>query len=402
MDLKNKKTSNFLQKDLVLTINRDGSIVKYNNLCEKTFGYNKESALSHSFFDLLVPRRHLKIWEKTLNSAINEGSIKDFKLPISTQSGHELMVSWSSFPVKDDNDKVVDISIVGRFISAWDDSNDSFLIEWQEIDDNSQPKKDFDDVSIEKIKIDNQFLKDENRYLKKILKRYINNFSKSNDKHRNFLGSSIYRISDIVGGKKRNEELNALMKDLDERESYLDNLEEKLMREKRQINLEKVEFTEWRKRLEKLESEIESKRKWVQNKEEAIEKYSQDYDNNSKINESDETFSPDTFNKINDSAAVIQRGVFKKINSSFADLLGYNSNEIIDKSIFDFIEPEGLSGVEEYYFNRLKGENVSDFDTMFLTKENSKISVEVSTKPIVFQGEKAEIVILKKNDINKS
>ena len=44
----------------------------------------------------------------------------------------------------------------------------------------------------------------------------------------------------------------------------------------------------------------------------------------------------------------------------------------------------------------LKGETTSAYDTMFLTKENNKIFVEVDTKQILFDGDKAEIAIFKK------
>jgi len=192
------------------------------------------------------------------------------------------------------------------------------------------------------------------------------------------------------------------MQDLDDREKRLNKIQKKLEKEKLKITKQKNDFIRWREKLEQLESEIESRQKWVTSKEEALKKYSaENNDNISRVTKDDEDFNSDLFNQIDECAAVIQRGVFKQINSSFADLLGYNTNEIVDKSIFDFIEPEGLSGVEEYYFNRLKGDDISDFDTMFLTKDSSKISVEVTTKPIVFNGEKAEIVFFKKLDVKK-
>ena len=89
-------------------------------------------------------------------------------------------------------------------------------------------------------------------------------------------------------------------------------------------------------------------------------------------------------------------GVLKRINDSFANLIGYEFKEIVDKSLFDFILPEGFSGIEEYYLNRLKGEDVSVYKTVLLTKNNEMISVEVYTKPTFFNGEKAEIAVVKK------
>jgi len=70
----------------------------------------------------------------------------------------------------------------------------------------------------------------------------------------------------------------------------------------------------------------------------------------------------------------------------------------LEKNLFDFVIPEGFSGIEEYYLKRLKGENITSYGTMFITKDDSKIGVEVITKPVFFRDEKAEIAVFKKID----
>ena len=55
-------------------------------------------------------------------------------------------------------------------------------------------------------------------------------------------------------------------------------------------------------------------------------------------------------------------------------------NEILEKSLFDFIVSEGCPGVEKFYLNRLKGEDVSVYETVLLTKDNNTIPVEVNNK----------------------
>ena len=103
----------------------------------------------------------------------------------------------------------------------------------------------------------------------------------------------------------------------------------------------------------------------------------------------------DVFEKISDSAAIIQRGIFKRVNDSFTNLIGYNADDIINRSLFDFISPEGLIGMEKYYLNRLKGEKISNYETVILSKNNEKIDVEINSKPTFLNREKAEIVVFK-------
>ena len=63
--------------------------------------------------------------------------------------------------------------------------------------------------------------------------------------------------------------------------------------------------------------------------------------------------------------------------------------------MFNFIAPEGLVDLEKYYLGRLKGSNKYTYETVFSTKDNSKIMVEVSIKPTTYNGKKAEIAIIK-------
>ena len=68
--------------------------------------------------------------------------------------------------------------------------------------------------------------------------------------------------------------------------------------------------------------------------------------------------------------------------------------EIIDKSFFDFIALEGLADIEKYYLDRLKGDTVSTYKTIFMTKDNARVSAEVNIKQTIYNGEKAEIAII--------
>ncbi len=98
---------------------------------------------------------------------------------------------------------------------------------------------------------------------------------------------------------------------------------------------------------------------------------------------------------INDCAAIIQRGILKQVNNSFAELIGFDTEKLRNKSLFNFIAPEGLVDLEKYYLGRLKGSDKYTYETVFSTKDNSKIIVEVSIKPTTYNGKKAEIAIIK-------
>lgn len=388
------------EKDLVITIDQDEKIIKFNDECIRISGYNKNEVINQNIFNTIIPKRYSEQWKNIINSVRKDKLIDDFSLPIQTSHGHEIMIFWSSFPVKNVGGIVEDIGLVGKLVTSWEDTKHTAIgNEKKEI----LPADYFDEFEriVKDLEKTNHDLEKKNAILEKKLKGRKG--KKDTKIQSDVVGKSLYKVSDVVGGKKKRVELQVLMKDLDERQKQLNRLHIKLEKEKIKINERKNEFIRWREKLMTLESEIESRKKWVENKEKALEKISTGTeDTKSRIkSEEIEKFDEVMFSKIPESAAVIQRGVFKQVNSYFASLLGYDLNEIVEKSIFDFIGPEGLTGVEEYYFHRLKGDETSAFDTLFLSKDNVKLSVQVDVHPTIFNGEKAEIAIFKKLKIKK-
>ncbi len=93
--------------------------------------------------------------------------------------------------------------------------------------------------------------------------------------------------------------------------------------------------------------------------------------------------------------AIIQRGILKKINNCFANLLGYQPDELVNKNLFVFVAPDGIEEVKKHYISRLKGTDLGSYKTVFLKKDNSEISVEISVEQVVYDGENAEIIVIK-------
>ena len=218
-------------------------------------------------------------------------------------------------------------------------------------------------------------------------------------------------FSDLFGFKRQQRELNARKQQLDIRTNELEALHAQFMKERNTFDIRVEEFSKWREKLELLESAIEKRRQELMKQEDIILEQS-----TSPTTQGTGTTEPETpkstepavpnynetLDKIPQSAAIIQRGILKQINGSFLELLGYTMDEIVEKSFFDFIALEGLADVEKYYLDRLKGDSVSVYKTVFSTKENNKISVEVSIKQTIYNGEKAEIAIITCLDSNKS
>jgi len=101
-------------------------------------------------------------------------------------------------------------------------------------------------------------------------------------------------------------------------------------------------------------------------------------------------------NDISECYVILQRGILKNVTRSFADLLNYNVGDLIEKSLLELIDSEGLTEVRNYYLSRLKGCKNSNYTTILSTKHNKKIQVEMIIQPTIFNNEKADIAFVHK------
>lgn len=210
-------------------------------------------------------------------------------------------------------------------------------------------------------------------------------------------------FSDPFGLKQQRQELMQREQQLDARSRQLDAVQSRLLKDQHLVAARVEEFSKWRQKLEQLELAIESRRQELMRQEAMVLQKSPPLKVQRLIQTESEPLNKssmkgpqndETLDKIPTSAAIIQRGILKQTNSLFLDLLGYTMEEIIDKSFFDFIALEGLADVEKYYLDRLKGDNVSTYKTIFMTKDDTRISAEVNIKQTIYNGEKAEIAII--------
>jgi PAS domain S-box-containing protein len=431
-------------QNIVISIDRKKKIAKYSKDCENVLGYSRKEAINKPIFDFLVPENYLKKWEGIINYSNKKNKIHDFKLPLLDKNGQEVWISWSYFPVKNANGVLVDINLVGNLFSQ-EDPEEKTIIEFpkketeerikkpskkddkkieekpivhfidksEEISDekpvekfvNMEKSKNYSELKkmIKKLKKENSDLDKKNKNLEKdldYLKNRVESLKKKKEKQKKSDKNDKedrQSFPELFGTKKRNQEYENLMHELNEREKYLNDLESNLKNDKIKINEQANEFKKWRKKLESLELEIENRKNDIVSKEKFVKdkiESTKDLTIDVKADEKAVTYH-DLLDKIPDSAVVIHRGILKQVNDSFADLIGYNIDEILNKSLFDFIIPEELTDVKDFYINRLMGVDISTFETTLLTKENDKVSVEINTKPTDFNGKKAEIAVIK-------
>ena len=95
------------------------------------------------------------------------------------------------------------------------------------------------------------------------------------------------------------------------------------------------------------------------------------------------------------SAAIVKRGALKKVSQPFVELLGFDSNTLLEKNLVDLIVPECLSEFEKNYSNKPNDKLISSYNTVLLTKDNRKIHVEITIKPIIFDKIGVDLLLIR-------
>ncbi len=443
---------------LVLSLDTNGKIVFFNKELEKQVGYYKNDVVDKETFDIFLPEEYKKDFFKIIDKAKKDNIITDLYLPLISKNGKKFMTSWDVAPVDDTN--LGSIGFVGRILD-----NKNFEEENQNPSDKmifnlgnkkiffknplfsskskniqvankqkekndknySNTKKPFDEYNPAKLKENVEIfekkieyldiLEKENLELKNKLKELENELSNNRQKikyleekqssliknSQNVVKNTVGFIFDVVGGKKKKEEFEQMINELDERRQTLKNLEESLNEEKSRLNDNVQDFVEWRKKLETLEDEVEGRREFLVNREQKIKNNILSYvdegiskkEENKSVHHTNIKQEPSNLiDNLDDAAVILQRGILKHANNKFVDFIGLNVEEIIDKSFFDFISSDGLSSFEKYYLDRLKGETAEYYDTVFVTANDSELPVKVDIKPVFYNGSLVDKLVI--------
>jgi PAS domain S-box-containing protein len=92
----------------------------------------------------------------------------------------------------------------------------------------------------------------------------------------------------------------------------------------------------------------------------------------------------------NDGIAIIQENLLKYVNPRLTQMAGYSVDELIDTPFADYIYPDELSQVLEYFKRRMSGEKVpSTYAAGLRQKNGSKIDVEFNAGIITYQKKPA-------------
>jgi len=98
----------------------------------------------------------------------------------------------------------------------------------------------------------------------------------------------------------------------------------------------------------------------------------------------------------NDGIGVVQDSYIKYTNPQLASMLGYEVEEIVNRTFPPLIWPEELSRVKNKYEKHISGEEkLQKYETALLHKNGMKIEVDLNSTLITYEGRPAGLVVLR-------
>ena len=224
------------RENLVVKIDENERIIKFNKKSEILSGFSKTEVLNKKILGFLIPKRYENQWARLIDISKDNKIVDNIKLPLLTKNGHEIMLSWISFPVKNEHGEIGDINLIGNLIKSWTDNNEFSIKE--KVNHETSYNQTNIEKNVENHKVLRQLqemnneLIDKNYLLEEKLKTleksvYLNSSGdvKTDPNSGHLVRKGLYSLSEIFGGKKRKQEFHRIMTDLEERVNLLNEKE---------------------------------------------------------------------------------------------------------------------------------------------------------------------------------
>lgn len=99
-------------------------------------------------------------------------------------------------------------------------------------------------------------------------------------------------------------------------------------------------------------------------------------------------------NLANDVIMVYQDDCVRFLNSRVEQTLGYKPEDVIGKSMDEFVAPEEISRLRDYHIRRIKGDEIPwIYESVFLHKDGHRVPVSMSVGTILYEKKLAALVI---------
>jgi PAS domain S-box-containing protein len=347
---------------IILTLDKDANITLFNKFAEKLTGYKKKEVLGKNWFDLFIPKQIGSVIHEVFNDVLKElPEVSSYEYPILCNTGSEKLISWKNTIIKNENGEISGILSIGNDITKQKQAEETMQESkerYRTFVDNASDAFYLSDMEGRFIDVNEAACNILGYTREELLKLSIP------DVDVNFPPE---KLSDILGSLAYNEPKTL--------ESFHKKKNGNIFPVEVQINI----FGDKKQPLFiSLARDVRERKKSEVALKESEEKYR------------------NLIERANDGICILQNGKVIFSNPRLIELWGGTMEEVINSPFTNFIHPEELNKLVDYYNRRLKGEKVpSIYDSVLLQKNGDNVFVELSAGIITYQGNPADLIIIR-------
>ena len=234
--------------------------------------------------------------------------------------------------------------------------------------------------------------------------RKLDEVEKMREKLEELMEKSLENNDDVENLKRQIRDLQSRLTEYQKREQRLREDLEQYRRKEEKLDI-KMKILDEIKRKEReiiyRESELEKRERMLRKREEKLNERereimrllagcmesSDDKRENASTEEVIDIFSGDK------PVVILKRGIIQKVNPSFLSIMGYDENDIINRSFFSLIDPEDLPNLQEYYLSKLKGnKSIPYCELRVINSKKEKIPVKIRLERIKHEGDSLNVI----------
>ena len=102
------------KKSLVFGLNLKGEIIQFDLECQKITGYSRSDVINKKIDEFLIPLSYIGKWRNIFDLIKNNKNVSDFEIPWLKSDGAEILLTWNSETIVDNDGSLKQILFIGK------------------------------------------------------------------------------------------------------------------------------------------------------------------------------------------------------------------------------------------------------------------------------------------------
>ncbi len=102
---------------IIIGFDKNLNIQSINSFAEDLLGESRDNIIGHNWLPVLIPEKYRDELMQILNNCLEGDRVKGYEIPVLAKDNKEIMISWDSAELRDDQNKITGIVVMGYDVS---------------------------------------------------------------------------------------------------------------------------------------------------------------------------------------------------------------------------------------------------------------------------------------------